>query len=138
MSNVKVGHGQSSAFMSRSDQFCIYGIPHKRKKLTDSLALREAPAVVYPASKVDRSRLLCLQRTLMKVGHSLQVRRRRCQWFSGVHDFQLPQLGQRVDIEEGARVVIRQVKRHEHRFVQGAPGTDLAATALDELRQALP
>lgn len=30
----------------------VYGLPHKRKKLIDVLALREAPAVVYPASKV--------------------------------------------------------------------------------------
>lgn len=31
----------------------VYGLPHKRKKLTDGLALREAPAVVYPTSKVE-------------------------------------------------------------------------------------
>ncbi|MDP3169883.1 MAG: hypothetical protein Q8M91_06030, partial [Polaromonas sp.] len=30
----------------------IYGLPHKRKKLTDRLAEWEAPAVVYPASEV--------------------------------------------------------------------------------------
>ena len=31
----------------------LYGLPHKRKKLTDVLAVWEAPAVVYPASNVD-------------------------------------------------------------------------------------
>lgn len=31
----------------------IYGLPHKRKKLIDILAVGDAPAVVYPASKVD-------------------------------------------------------------------------------------
>jgi hypothetical protein len=31
----------------------VYGLPHKRKKLTDVLAVGDPPAVVYPASKVD-------------------------------------------------------------------------------------
>ncbi|WP_218017564.1 hypothetical protein, partial [Polaromonas jejuensis] len=30
-----------------------YGLPLNGKKLTDSLAVGDAPAVVYPASKVD-------------------------------------------------------------------------------------
>ena len=30
----------------------VYGLPHNRKKLTDSLAVGDAPAVVYPASVV--------------------------------------------------------------------------------------
>ena len=34
-------------------QRVIYGLPHNGKKLTDSLAFGDAPAVVYPASEVD-------------------------------------------------------------------------------------
>ena len=38
----------------RNDAYpLLYGLPHKCKKLTDSLAVGDAPAVVYPASKVD-------------------------------------------------------------------------------------
>ncbi len=40
-------------FRAEPVRFSVSGLPHKRKKLIDVLALREAPAVVYPASKVD-------------------------------------------------------------------------------------
>ncbi|MBX3110361.1 MAG: hypothetical protein KF743_14370, partial [Fimbriimonadaceae bacterium] len=50
-----------------------YGLPRKRKKLTDSLAVGDAPAVVYPASEVDSVVVRADMESASPMRHTLQA-----------------------------------------------------------------
>ena len=51
----------------------LYGLPHKRKKLTDRLAVGEVPAVVYPASRVGSSMSRADMESASPTRHTLQA-----------------------------------------------------------------
>ena len=51
----------------------MHGLPHKRKRLIDILAFWEAPAVVYPASKVDSVLVRAAMESASLMRQSLQA-----------------------------------------------------------------